>query len=76
MHVDSHSFHLLCQLLLSSPPENVGGCSSFSCWLLLLLGFLSQQCPLQEIEDLLQMLGGSLHLLSLLLNSKISRTVM
>ena len=75
--MDSHSFHLLCQLLLSSPLKNVGGYSSFI-WLLLLLllGFLSQQCPLQEIEDPLQALGGSLHLLFLLLNSKISRTVM
>ena len=75
--MDSYSFHLLCQLLLSSPLENVGGCSSFSWFLLLLLlGFLSQQCPLQEIEDFLQTLEGSLHLLFLLLNSKISRTIM
>ena len=74
--MDSHSFHLLCQQLLSSPLENVGGCPT-SIWLLLilLLGFLSQQCPLQEMKDPLQTLGGCLDLLSLLLNRKISRTV-
>ena len=62
-----------CQLLFTL--KNVGGCPS-STWsyqlLFLLLGPLPQQCPLQEIQDPLEALGGRLDLLSLLLNRNIS----
>ena len=70
VYIIHSQFCHLCQLLFTL--ENVGGCPS-STWiyqlLFLLLGSPSQQCPLQEIQDPLEALGGCLHLLSLLLSN-------